>query len=179
MRARILTAEQPQEEGFTMGQLYQETFEDARQLALETNNIRLMSLLLEPEDAWAMLSYFTKYTEEVDGKQTHPYYKDFQRFGKSKKDPEKDTVRASYVANVKTAIRRYEALKKALPTEPAHSVYSEYQKAEMDILNAYAIRVIMDLVKSDNTILDGIGAKMAAWDAAQAAEKAKQAAEAE
>lgn len=166
-----------------MGKLYEETFEEAKVLAIETSNIKLMSLLLDPEDAWTMLDYFIDYTEaqQKDDKtiRVHPYHKDFKRWGQSKRDPEKTIARASYVDNVKTAIRRYDSVKKALATEPDHSIYREYQTAELDILNAYAIRVIIDLVKSNPQILDGISEKMTVWNQEKADKKASKTTEAE
>ena len=152
----------------------------AKEYAVETDNTRFLLAVIEPTKVWDYLDYFANYAETgEDGKPVHPFYDYFRTWGMTKpKDGEEPKIRVnrSYVSNVKSAIKRYDLLVKVITKEDV-SDYQKYHAAELEALNAYALQVLLDIVKSAPKALDNIDAKIKEWKEAVAAEKAKKAAE--
>lgn len=122
----------------------------------EEKSYFLLSLANKPEKIWAYLNFFANYyieedtDEEEKKKKIFPYHYLLKSYTLTKK---KDTegkgkikIDTSYVQAVKTAIKRYDTLKKSLCSENSQSSYRIYQEHELNILDAYAINVLFDVL---------------------------------
>ena len=160
---------------------YESILAAAKEYAVETNNTRLLLAIIEPEKIWDYLNYFANYAiEGPDGKAAHPFYDYFKTWGMTKptkKNPApKQKVNRSYVSNVKSAIKRFELLSKVAKKEDVEE-YKIYHETELEAMNAYALQVLLDIVKTNSDALNDIDAKIAAWEEDLAAKKAAKQAE--
>ena len=159
---------------------YADVLKDVKEYAIETDNTRFLAAAIDPDQVWGYLDYFADFsvkTTNSKGKEVkeYPFHRYFKTWGKTKpkKDAEpKDKVIRSYVANVKSAIRRHEMLAKVLEKEE-QEYYKQFHLAESESMNAYALQVLLDIVKTYPKALDDIDAKIAAWEAEKEKEKAE------
>ena len=164
--------------------IYNDILKDVKEYAIETDNTRFLAAAIDPDQVWDYLDYFADFsvkTTNSKGKEVreYPFHRYFKTWGKTKpKDgaEPKDKVIRSYVANVKSAIKRHEMLAKVLEKEE-FDYYKQFHLTESESMNAYALQVLLDIVKTYPKALDDIDAKIAAWKEAVEAEKAAKAAE--
>ena len=163
---------------------YADVLKAVKEYAIETDNTRFLAAAIEPDQVWDYLDYFADFsvkTTNSKGKEVreYPFHRYFKTWGKTKpKDgaEPKDKVIRSYVANVKSAIRRHEMLAKVLEKEE-QEYYRQFHQAESESMNAYALQVLLDIVKTYPNALDDIDAKIVAWEAQKEKEKAEKKAE--
>ena len=159
--------------------IYSDILKDVKEYAIETDNTRFLAAAIDPDQVWDYLDYFADFsvkTTNSKGKEVreYPFHRYFKTWGKTKpKDgaEPKDKVIRSYVANVKSAIKRHEMLAKVLEKEE-FDYYKQFHLTESESMNAYALQVLLDIVKTYPKALDDIDAKIAAWEVEKEKEKA-------
>lgn len=164
--------------------IYNDVLKGVKEYAIETDNTRFLAAAIEPDQVWKYLDYFADFsvkTTNSKGKEVkeYPFHRYFKTWGKTNpKDgtEPKDKVIRSYVANAKSAIRRHEMLAKVLEKEE-FDYYRQFHLAESESMDAYALQVLLDIVKTYPKALDDIDAKIAAWEDQKEKEKAEKAKE--